>query len=120
MIYCGADAQHTAMTGNLKFDIRVPASLLEQGTALRTRMNPARPVLVAGSTYEADEDIIFPAFSSVLKNIPNALLILVPRHPERFASAAQSARSAGLKVELYSEGETCSEQTQCFVIDAMG
>lgn len=120
MIQCGSNPPSTVMTGNLKFDLQVPASLLEQGAALRTRWNSARPVLVAGSTHEADESIILPAFTRLLKNIPNALLILVPRHPERFASAAQAARAAGLRVELHSEGESCSEQAQCFVIDAMG
>jgi len=120
MIQCGTDPQHTAMTGNLKFDLQVPASLLERGAALRSRWNPARPVLVAGSTHEADENIILPAFAGLLKIIPDALLILVPRHPERFSSAAQAARAAGLKVEMFSEGEACSEQAQCFVIDAMG
>lgn len=120
MIQCGSDPQRTALTGNLKFDLQVPASLLEQGEALRNRWNPTRPVLVAGSTHEADESIIFPAFTGLLKSMPDALLILVPRHPERFSSAAQAARVAGLKVEMYSEGEACSEQAQCFVIDAMG
>ena len=120
MIQCGTDPQRTAMTGNLKFDLQVPASLLERGAALRSRWNPARPVLVAGSTHEADESIILPAFTGLLKIIPNALLILVPRHPERFSNAAQAARAAGLNVEMFSEGEACSEQAQCFVIDAMG
>jgi len=120
MIQCGTDPQRTAMTGNLKFDLQVPASLLERGAALRNRWNPARPVLVAGSTHEADESIILPAFTGLLKIIPDALLILVPRHPERFSSAAQAARAAGLKVEMYSENEACSEQAQCFVIDTMG
>jgi len=116
MIQCGTNPQRTAMTGNLKFDLQVPASLLERGAALRNRWNPARPVLVAGSTHEADESIILPAFTGLLKIIPDALLILVPRHPERFSSAAQAARAAGLKVEMYSENEACSEQAQCFVI----
>ena len=120
MIQCGTNPQRTAMTGNLKFDLQVPASLLERGAALRNRWNPARPVLVAGSTHEADESIILPAFTGLLKIIPDALLILVPRHPERFSSAAQAARAAGLKVEMYSENEACSEQAQCFVIDTMG
>lgn len=120
MIRCGSEPQRTTITGNLKFDLQVPASLLEQGAALRSRWNPLRPVLVAGSTHEADESIILPAFTGLLKSMPNALLILVPRHPERFASAAQAASAAGLQVELYSKGEVCSEQAQCFVIDTMG
>ena len=120
LIQCGSDPEHTDITGNLKFDLQVPASLSEQGEALRARWNPTRPVLVAGSTHEADETIIFPAFTTVLESFPDALLIVVPRHPERFSSATEAARAAGLRVALYSEGEACSEQAQCFVIDTMG
>ena len=47
-------------------------------------------------------------------------VVLVPRHPERFATAAQAARAAGLEVSLRSEGPACRRSTQCFVIDAMG
>lgn len=120
LIRCGTRPQHTIVSGNLKFDLQVPAGLSEQGKALRSRWNPARPVLVAGSTHEADENVILPAFKGLLESIPDALLILVPRHPERFARSVQAARATGLRVEMYSEGETCSPQTQCFVIDTMG
>jgi len=117
---CGADPQAVELTGNLKFDLATPASLNEQGAALRSRWNSNRPVLVAGSTHEADESVVIPAFVDLLKNLPDALLILVPRYPERFARATQSAKAAGLRTELHSQGEACSEQAQCFVIDTIG
>ena len=117
---CGADPQAVELTGNLKFDLATPASLNEQSAALRSRWNSSRPVLVAGSTHEADESVVIPAFVDLLKNLPNALLILVPRYPERFARATQLANAAGLRTELHSQGEACSEQAQCFVIDTIG
>ena len=117
---CGADPQAVELTGNLKFDLATPASLNEQGAALRSRWNSSRPVLVAGSTHEADESVVIPAFVDLLKNLPDALLILVPRYPERFARATQLANAAGLRTELHSQGEACSEQAQCFVIDTIG
>lgn len=117
---CGADPQQTEMTGNLKFDLTVPASLEETGEALRSRWGRRRPVLVAGSTHEADENVVIPAFVELLAKLPDALLILVPRYPERFSRAAQLARSAGLQTGLRSEGEICSESAQCFVIDSIG
>jgi 3-deoxy-D-manno-octulosonic-acid transferase len=55
-----------------------------------------------------------------LQKIPDALLVLAPRHPERFTRVAQSARDYGLRTELYSQGEACSPQAQCFVIDTVG
>ena len=117
---CGADPQAVELTGNLKFDLATPASLNEQSAALRSRWNSSRHVLVAGSTHEADESVVIPAFVDLLKTLPDALLILVPRYPERFARATQLANAAGLRTELHSQGEACSEQAQCFVIDTIG
>ena len=120
LLHCGTNPQHTDTTGNLKFDLRVAASLAGKSAALRARWNSQRPVLVAGSTHEADENVVIPAFVELLKSLPDALLILVPRHPERFTRTTQQAIAAGLRTELRSEGESCSEAAQCFVIDSIG
>ena len=117
---CGANPQRIEMTGNLKFDLSVPASLEERATALRLRWGRERPVLVAGSTHEADENVVIPAFVALLETLPEALLILVPRYPERFSRTTQLARAAGLQTELRSQGESCSRQAQCFIIDTIG
>ena len=77
-------------------------------------------MLVAGSTHEEDENVVIPAFVELLKNLPDALLILVPRRPERFVRTAQLAKTAGLRTELFSQGASCSDKAQCFVIDSMG
>ena len=120
LISCGAAPQNIDMTGNIKFDLSVPASLEERASALRLRWGRERPVLVAGSTHEADENVVIPAFVELLKTLPDALLVLVPRYPERFSRATQLAKAGGLRTELRSQGEICSEQAQCFVIDSMG
>jgi len=120
LIQCGANQQRVKMTGNLKFDLNIPASLEEKGAALRARWNHSRPVLVAGSTHEADESVVIPAFVDMLESLPDALLILVPRYPERFTRAAHTAKSAGLRTELRSQSEACSIDAQCFVIDTIG
>ena len=120
LVSCGANLQRIDMTGNLKFDLSVPASLEERAVALRLRWGQERPVLVAGSTHEADENVVIPAFVELLKSVPDALLILVPRYPERFARATQLAKAAGLRTELRSQGEICSAQARCFVIDSIG
>jgi len=120
LIQCGTTPQNTEMTGNLKFDLSIADGLDEKSADLRSGWNSQRPVLVAGSTHEADENVVIPAFVDLLKSLPDALLILVPRHPERFTRSAQQAMAAGLRTELYSEAESCSEQAQCFVIDTIG
>jgi 3-deoxy-D-manno-octulosonic-acid transferase len=116
----GAPPERVTVTGNLKFDVSLPPSLFEQGENIRTSWGTHRLVLVAGSTHENDELPILAAFARLLDEFPQALLVLVPRHPERFSRAAQTARSAGLHVSLRSESASCSPQTQCLVVDAMG
>jgi 3-deoxy-D-manno-octulosonic-acid transferase len=120
MIEIGADKDRVTVTGNLKFDVNLPPSLLELGDSLRLAWGTDRPVLTAGSTHEDDEGPLLEAFKGLLKTFPTALLVLVPRHPERFGRAAQLARSAGLRVSMHSESPGCPRDTQCFVIDSMG
>ncbi len=67
LIECGANPDAVHMTGNLKFDLDVSASLHEKGMALRARWGQSRFVLVAGSTHEEDETVVLPAFVKLLK-----------------------------------------------------
>jgi 3-deoxy-D-manno-octulosonic-acid transferase len=120
LIEIGADKARVTVTGNLKFDVNLPPGLLESGGALRLAWGTERLVLTAGSTHEGDEGPLFEAFKGVLETFPTALLVLVPRHPERFRRAAQLARTAGLRVSVRSESPDCPLQTQCFIIDSMG
>jgi 3-deoxy-D-manno-octulosonic-acid transferase len=120
LIELGADDGRVSVTGNLKFDVRLPPSLVEQGESIRTAWGTDRLVLLAGSSHEADETAVFKAFQGILDSHPTALLVLVPRHPERFMKAAHGARAAGFRVSLRSESASCARDTQCYVVDAMG
>ena len=117
---CGADPDHLHDVGNLKFDVEVPAHHHEAGELLRTGWGVNRPVLAAGSTHEDDETVLLDAFARCLPSHPDALLILAPRHPERFARAAQLARDARLRVATLSEDRRVQPDTQCFIVDTMG
>lgn len=116
----GAIADRIEVTGNLKFDLSLPVSLHEQGQALRQGWGAERPVFLAASTREGDEEPVLKAFHGVLKSWPNALLVLVPRHPERFQRCAQLVRDAGLTMQFRSAGPSVIPATQCLVVDAMG
>jgi len=120
LLEIGATEPQITVTGNMKFDVRMPPSLNEEGEAIRAAWGSQRRVLVAGSTHEGDESALLAAFTRMLPKFPEALLVLVPRHPERFTRAAQLARQAGLAVALRSAGMSCPAGTQCFVVDAMG
>lgn len=116
----GAPADRLSVTGNLKFDIELPGGLQADGAAIRASWGDTRPVLVAGSTHEAEEAPLFDAFTRLLADLPDALLVLVPRHPERFDRAARAAADAGLRTARRSGHQNCPAGVQCYVIDAMG
>jgi 3-deoxy-D-manno-octulosonic-acid transferase len=120
LIEIGADPARLEVTGNLKFDVSLPPSLVEEGKAIRRDWGLERMVLLAGSTHEGDETVIFQAFTALRQSFPAALLVVAPRHPERFTRVAQQARAAGLDVSLRSEGMNCPASSSCFIIDTMG
>lgn len=116
----GADPARVVVSGNLKFELSLPPAVHMQGQALRESWGKQRPVFLAASTREGEESPVLDAFRDVLKRFPAALLVLVPRHPQRFPGAAQLARESGLSVQLFSAGLTCPAAVQCLVVDAMG
>ncbi len=120
LISLGADAARVHVTGNIKFDINIPASLHEQAVALRQEWGAERPVWIAASTHEGEDEQVLEAFAAVRQAVPDALLVLVPRHPERFARVAALCRKQGYEVVLRSEQRQCSATTAVFVGDSMG
>ncbi len=80
----GASPERTHVTGNIKFDFQPPAGIEALGRSWRDENLPGRPVWVAGSTHEGEEAMVLDAHRRVLERFPDALLILVPRHPQRF------------------------------------
>ena len=116
----GAAVTRLAVIGNLKFDMPVPASLVESGAALRDSWGTRRPVWIAASTHEGEELPVLKAHSAVLQRFPDALLVLVPRHPERFKPVVAACRSLGFSTRVRSEDHAADDRCQCFVVDTMG
>jgi 3-deoxy-D-manno-octulosonic-acid transferase len=84
------------MLGNLKFDLETPEELIIAGRVLRARWGASRPVWIAASTHDGEEAAALRAHRILLKRFPQAVLVLVPRHPERFDEAARLAEKTGL------------------------
>jgi len=80
-------ARNVTVLGNLKFDMAAPPELYARGHAWRAAIGE-RPVWVAASTREGEEALVLQAFTTLRTRIPDALLILVPRHPQRFDEVA--------------------------------
>lgn len=81
----GAAPERTKVTGNIKFDIELAVDLVERGAAFRRDNFEGRPVWVAASTHDREEEQVIEAHKKVRETFPDALLILAPRHPERFS-----------------------------------
>ncbi|MHB1241376.1 MAG: lipid IV(A) 3-deoxy-D-manno-octulosonic acid transferase [Gammaproteobacteria bacterium] len=120
LLALGADPRRVSVTGNLKFDVRLPASLLEQAQALRRALGTNRAVWIAASTHEGEDEQVLKAHAAVRERIHDALLVLVPRHPERFARVAALCRRLGYATVVRSAGGPCLPRTAVFLCDTMG
>jgi 3-deoxy-D-manno-octulosonic-acid transferase len=116
----GAEPERLGIFGNLKYDMSVPAELGEQALQMRAAWGARRPVWIAASTHEGEEEAVLEAHAAVLHRFPDALLLLVPRHPERFKPVVQECRDAGFATRTRSEERMAASDTQCFVVDTLG
>ena len=109
------------VTGNLKFDVELPARLLGEAHELRGLWGRSRPVLIAASTHRGEERKVLDAFARLKARLPDLLLVLVPRHPERFRSVARLCRRSGYAVALRSRTPgALPSGTEVLVGDTMG
>lgn len=115
----GVNPAAVQVTGSIKFDIRLPASLLEQAAVVR-RGWENRPVWVAASTHEGEDELVLAAHREVLRQHADALLVLVPRHPERFERVASLCRREGFSMARRSLNERATRDKSVFLGDTMG
>ncbi|RSM25717.1 lipid IV(A) 3-deoxy-D-manno-octulosonic acid transferase [Aeromonas salmonicida] len=85
----GIGRERLAVTGSIKFDIQLGDEVQARGQALRQQLGQRRPVWIAASTHQGEDEQVLAALDLVLQRHPQALLILVPRHPERFDRVAE-------------------------------
>jgi 3-deoxy-D-manno-octulosonic-acid transferase len=116
----GARDDQVKITGNMKFDLQIPATLQESAENLRQGLGAGRPVWVAASTHEGEEEQVLRAFKRIKRELPDALLILVPRHPERFAKVHQLCKKLDFKVARRSLEDRVKARTDVYLGDTMG
>lgn len=112
----GAEAPE--VTGNLKFDVTPPPALLPLGAQLRARFGAARPVLLAASTREGEEPLVLDAFASL--QVPGALLVVVPRHPQRFDEVEKLVLARGWRCARRSDSGAAADDVAVVLGDSMG
>jgi 3-deoxy-D-manno-octulosonic-acid transferase len=116
----GAAPERTHVTGNIKFDVELPSDISARGAVLRGEQAPGRPVWIAASTHEGEEQAVLAAHRLVRRVHPGALLLLVPRHPERFNSVGALLEREGFGYVMRSSGGRCTPATEVFLGDSMG
>jgi 3-deoxy-D-manno-octulosonic-acid transferase len=112
-------AQRVTVMGNIKFDLAVPDEKVRAGRSLRQWFGTSRPVWIAASTHEGEDQQILAAHQVLLETMPEAALILVPRHPQRFDATFRLAEKTGLAVQRRT-GFDSAEPAQILVGDSMG
>lgn len=116
----GLPQERLRVTGSVKFDKQVPASVGERAQVLRRRMGVDRGVWIAASTHEGEEEPVLEAFLQLRRRVPGALLFLVPRHPERFERAHALALRRELVAVRRTDDEADWAAADVIVGDTMG
>ncbi|MBN7770560.1 lipid IV(A) 3-deoxy-D-manno-octulosonic acid transferase [Marinobacter daepoensis] len=114
----GVAASHVEVTGSVKFDVDIPDDVREASRRLREQLG-RRPVWIAGSTHSGEDQQLLEAHRLIMEHHPKALLIIVPRHPDRFDSVAELAEKEGFVVARRSSGQEPG-QAQVYLGDTMG
>ena len=119
-IELGVGREQMQVTGSIKFDFRPDPQQVQQAQELRARWGSDRPVWIAASTHAGEDEQVLRAHRQVLATLPDALLILVPRHPERFDSVARQVSETGFGMVRRSSGALPAADQQVLVGDTMG
>ncbi|MFJ3482841.1 lipid IV(A) 3-deoxy-D-manno-octulosonic acid transferase [Pseudomonas sp. NPDC090202] len=117
----GARPERVKVTGSIKFDLTIDPQLLVRASEQRDQWQTrGRPVWIAASTHAGEDEVVLAAHRSLLQSHPDALLMLVPRHPERFNSVFELSRQQGFASVRRSTGEAATADTSVLVGDTMG
>ena len=116
----GAIESRCSVAGNLKFDLEADEALIKQALKIKDELFAKRFVWIIASTHEGEEAVFYKIYSQLKKQIPELLLLIVPRHPERFGSVRDLAEKMQLKTCLRSSAQECLTATDVYIADTMG
>jgi 3-deoxy-D-manno-octulosonic-acid transferase len=117
----GVAPDKLTLTNNIKFDLSISAQEIAMGQTITNRFAlEQRLLIVAGSTHEPEEQILLDAYLSLVSIYPQLLLVIVPRHPQRFEKVQQLLQKQHIETVLMSEEIPCKSSTQVLLCDQMG
>ncbi|MCC6202882.1 MAG: lipid IV(A) 3-deoxy-D-manno-octulosonic acid transferase [Gammaproteobacteria bacterium] len=115
----GATAEQLAVTGNLKFDVTVPEHAVRHAADKREELAGKRPIWIAASTGAGEEELVLDAFRLVCRDLPEALLVLAPRHPHRADEVERLCLRRGFAVQRHTAPSAAST-TAIYLLDTVG
>jgi 3-deoxy-D-manno-octulosonic-acid transferase len=116
----GAENEKVKTLGNIKFDIEIPPETLLQGMQLKADLFDDRFVWLIASTHKDEEIIFIEIYKEIKQKIPELLLVIVPRHPERFFDVKKLCEQRKLRVVMRTSGEKTQKNTDVYLVDTMG
>lgn len=116
----GASAGQLRVLGNIKFDLAIDPATVEKGRQLKQQSFAGRWVWIVASSHHDEEAQLLPVYRQLKQSIPELLLVIVPRHPERFQTVAQLCVEQGLTLVKRSSGDTVSAAVDVYLADSMG
>jgi 3-deoxy-D-manno-octulosonic-acid transferase len=117
----GVAPEKLTLTNNIKFDLTISAQDIALSHTIKTNFAlEQRLLIVAGSTHEPEEQILLEAYLALATVYPQLLLVIVPRHPQRFEKVHQLLQKQNIETVLMSEAKACKPTTQVLLCDQMG
>lgn len=117
----GVNAEKVKVGGNLKFDVPAPPALPITNELLSAfKSASASPIIVAGSTVEGEELLLLNAYRNLQASYPNAVMVLAPRHPERFEAVARTVQEFGVQFWRRSQWQHEAIRAGIFLLDSIG
>jgi 3-deoxy-D-manno-octulosonic-acid transferase len=116
----GIESAKINVTGSVKFDLDIDPHVFEAGTQHRHLLQQDQPVWIGASTHEGEDALLLKVHRSLQQRYAEAVLILVPRHPERFDSVYQLACSKQFRTYRFTQGTDIPKDAEVFIVDAMG
>jgi 3-deoxy-D-manno-octulosonic-acid transferase len=119
-IEIGANAQQVSVLGNIKFDLSIEPATIAAGLALKQNSFAGRFVWIIASTHQGEEELLLALYPALKAQIKNLLLVIAPRHPERFDTVKKLCEKQGLSVVMRSENRLVDDGCDVYLADSIG
>lgn len=119
-IAIGAQAETVKVLGNIKFDLEVSTTLIKQGAQLKTDVFEHRFVWLIASTHKDEEALFLDIYKKIKPKLPDLILVIAPRHPERFGEVKKLCEAHRLAVAVRTANAVCTAHTDVYLADTMG